>query len=139
MYYFGVYANYEYCDSQTLWDFISSNQYNSLSLKQKVVVMVKHDISYTGNVREPAVRFLSYIKVNDILSLVSNSNMASWCTFLILILLVNFSSSQETERQTKDRRLLLNDPNTLLNEIEELKREVTSLKSQFHRRNEESK
>lgn len=64
--------------------------------------MVKHDISYKGYVREPVVKFLSYIRVNDILSLVSN--MATWFTFLTLIMLVNFGNSQDTERQTKDRR-----------------------------------
>nr|XP_022303429.1 uncharacterized protein LOC111110999 isoform X1 [Crassostrea virginica] len=56
--------------------------------------------------------------------------MNTWSVILTWICLTTNCRSDDNDVRTMDRRLLLNDPNTLLSHIEALQREVTSLKSQ---------
>ena len=61
---------------------------------------------------------------------VFNTIMNTWSVILTWICLTTNCRSDGNDVRTMDRRLLLNDPNTLLSHIEALQREVTSLKSQ---------
>ena len=63
--------------------------------------------------------------------------MTTLVVILTWLLLMRSCRSDDTDIRTMDRRLLLSDPNTLLNHIEALQQEMTYLKSQVNTLNTE--